>query len=120
MEHQVWYDPEKQIIHLKFTRDFLTSDIETIRKEFSNVNDSIPYRQLIIHSTLTSKIENRETRERATAFLREFHISHIAFVGVSAANRMIAKVMLKTGLVKIEGDFFKTQEEAEEWIINKR
>jgi len=120
MEHQVWYDQEKQIIHLKFTRDFLTSDVETIRKGFATIGDSIPYRQLIIHSTLTSKIENRETREKATEFLRDSQISHVAFVGVSAANRMIAKVMLKTGVVKIQGDFFKTVEEAEEWIINKR
>ncbi|MDX8340816.1 hypothetical protein SLH46_16585 [Draconibacterium sp. IB214405] len=120
MDHEMWYDQEKQIIHLKFTRDFLTSDVEGIRKGLSEVGDSIPYRQLIIHSNLSYKIENRETREKSSELLRDFKISHVAFVGVSAANRMIAKVMLKTGVIKIEGDFFKTLEEAENWIINKR
>jgi hypothetical protein len=47
-------------------------------------------------------------------------MTEVAFVGGSAANRMIARVLIKTGIVKIKGDFFKTYDEAIEWLKSKR
>ncbi len=120
MEHKLWYDPETQIIHLEFTRDYLTTDVETIREGLKKIIDGIPRRQMCIHISQTAKVENRETREKSNELLRQFEISHVAFIGGSAANRMIAKVMLKTGALKIEGNFFKTVEEGVKWLMNKR
>ena len=44
----------------------------------------------------------------------------MALVGLSAAVRMIARVILKTGTVKLKGEFFKDQEEAIKWLKSKR
>jgi len=43
----------------------------------------------------------------------------VALVGLSAAVRMIARVILKTGTVKLKGEFFKDQEEAIKWLKSK-
>jgi hypothetical protein len=44
----------------------------------------------------------------------------VAFVGGSAYNRIMAKILIKTGIVKLNGDFFKSYEEAIEWLKSKR
>ncbi|WP_297087514.1 hypothetical protein [uncultured Draconibacterium sp.] len=120
MEHNLWYDEKTQIIHLQFTRDYLTSDVEAIRKVMNEMVAGKPYRQMVIQISKTAKVENRETREKSNQLLKDFDISHVAFIGGSAANRMIAKVMLKTGALKIQGDFFKTIDQGVEWIMSKR
>lgn len=120
MEHKLWYDEDTKIVHLQFTRDYLTSDIKDIRNKMKELLDGKPYRQMCIQISKTAKVENRETREQSNQLLKEFEISHVAFIGGSAANRMIAKVMLKTGALKIQGDFFKTEEEGIKWLMSKR
>ena len=120
MEHNLWYDEDTKVIHLQFTRDYLTTDIPDIRSKMNELIGDIPYRQMCIHISKTAKVENRETREQSNQLLKEFEISHVAFIGGSAANRMIAKVMLKTGALKIQGDFFKTVDEGVNWLISKR
>jgi hypothetical protein len=116
----MWYDKEKEIIHLEFTRDLLTSDMEHIRSRLYELSKEKTYRQMVIQISKTSKVENRETREKANQIFRDAEISHVAFVGGSAANRMIAKVLLKTGALKTEGDFFKSVEEGVNWLLSKR
>ena len=120
MEHKLWYDENTKVVHLQFTRDYLTSDIKDIRNKMKELLDGKPYRQMCIQISKTAKVENRETREQSNQLLKEFEISHVAFIGGSAANRMIAKVMLKTGALKIQGDFFKTEEEGMKWLMSKR
>lgn len=119
MNHKLWYDPEMQVIHLKFEGDYLTSDIEHIREGLIKLVDGIPYRQMCIHIN-SSKVENRETREKSNDLLKDFNITHVSFIGGSAANRMIAKVMLKTGTLKTKGDFFKAEEEGIKWLLSNR
>lgn len=120
MKHKLWYDEDTKVIHLQFTSDYLTSDIKDIRNKMKELLDGKPYRQMCIQISKTAKVENRETREQSNQLLKEFEISHVAFIGGSAANRMIAKVMLKTGALKIQGDFFKTEEEGIKWLMSKR
>ena len=50
----------------------------------------------------------------------KMNLSEMAFVGLSAANRMIAKVLMKTGKSPINGDFFKNYEDAVKWLKSKR
>jgi hypothetical protein len=66
------------------------------------------------------KIENRETREAISSAMSTLGEHEVAFVGFSAATRMITKVLLKTGIAKFNGDFFKTKEEAITWLKSKR
>lgn len=60
-------------------------------------------------------------REKKTSeLLSKINVSNVAFVGGNAANRMIAKVLIKTGMIKLSGDFFKDYEEAIIWLKTKR
>ena len=65
-------------------------------------------------------VENRETREATSEQLSKLKMTEVAFVGGSAANRMIARVLMKTGIVKLNGDFFKDYEDAVNWLKSKR
>lgn len=120
MEHNMWYDQEKQIIHLEFTRDYLTADVELVRNKLFELSQGKTYRQMVIQLNKTAKVENRETREKSNQLLIEADITHVAFIGGSAANRMIAKVLLKTGAIKTQGNFLKSVDEGVKWILSKR
>jgi hypothetical protein len=82
--------------------------------------DGKPYRQMLIRISSVYKVENRETRELSNKALEKAAITDVAFVGGSAANRIIAKVLIKTGAVKTKGEFFKNEEDAINWIKSKR
>lgn len=120
MEHKIWYDQNDEIIYLEFTRDYLTSDIPFVKEKILELSEGKRHKQMVIQISKTSKVENRETREQSNKILGEAQITDIAFIGGSAANRMIAKVLLKTGALKINGNFFKTLEEGINWIKSTR
>lgn len=120
MEHKIWYQEEDQIAYLEFVGDLNKVDVEPILNELNSTLYGKTLRQLIIIMSNDNKVENRETRELSNDGLQKLGLSEIAFVGGSAANRMIAKVLIKTGVVKINGAFFKRNEEAIEWIKSKR
>ncbi len=120
MDHKVWYDQEDEIIHLEFTRDYLTTDVPFIHKKLMEFGEGKRYKQMVIQISKTNKVENRETRELSNQSLRDAQITDVAFIGGSAANRMIAKVLLKTGNLKTNGNFFKTVEEGINWLKSKR
>lgn len=120
MEHKIWYEKDDEIIHLEFTRDFLTSDVPLIQEKILELSEGKRYKQLVIKINKTGKMESRETRELMNKSLGEAQITDIAFIGISAAHRMIAKVLLKTGALKINGDFFKTLEDGINWIKSRR
>lgn len=120
MDHKIWYDQDDEIIHLEFTRDYLTTDVPFIQEKLIEFGEGKRYKQMVIQISKTSKVENRETRELSNQALSIAQITDVAFIGGSAANRMIAKVLLKTGSLKTNGNFFKTVEEGINWIKSKR
>lgn len=120
MEHKTWYHEEDQITYLEFVGDLYKTDIEPLFKSLKSILSGKTNRQLILKMRSDNKVENRETRELSNDGLQKLGLSEIAFIGGSAANRMIAKVLIKTGVVKINGAFFKKNEEAIEWIKSKR
>jgi hypothetical protein len=79
-----------------------------------------PIRQMLVVMSDGHNVENRETREATSEQLSRLNISEVAFVGGNATNRMIARVLLKTGVVRLNGDFFKDFETAIKWLKSKR
>lgn len=120
MEHKIWYDDQDEIVHLEFTSDYLESDVEPVRQKILELSEGKRYKQMVIQISKTAKVENRQTRERSNQALKDAAITDVAFIGGSAANRMIAKVLLKTGSLKISGDFFKTVDDGIKWIKSRR
>lgn len=120
MNHKMWYDNNDELLFLEFTSDFLLEDVAPIREKIFELLEAKPYRQMVIHISKTAKVENRETREQSNKALQDAEVSDAAFVGGSAANRMIAKVLLKTGAIKTQGDFFKNTDDAIKWLKNRR
>jgi hypothetical protein len=120
MVHEVRYDAANEVAVLEFKNHFLLVDVEPI---FQSVKEQLagkPYRQLIVIMSNNHDIENRETREATTDALAKLSIANIGFVGGNAANRMIARVLIKTGMVKLNGEFFKNYDEAAAWLKSKR
>ena len=78
------------------------------------------YRQLVSIISDVYVVETRETREALTEALSKLSLSEVAFVGGSAYNRIMAKVLIKTGVVRLNGNFFKSMDEDIEWLKSKR
>ena len=120
MVHELKYDEETGIIVLTFNSHFLLTDVEPIISTIKTLLVGKPYRQGLVIMKEEYKVENRETREALSEGLSKLDVTEVAFVGLGAATRMVAKVLLKTGLVKLKGEFFKNTEEAIKWLKSKR
>lgn len=124
MEHHLSYDEQNEIAVLVFKRNYNLADVKPIFESIKTMLEDKPYRQAIVtideSISQSFQVENRETREATATELSKSNLSNVAFVGGSAAIRMIAKVLLKTGIIKINGDFFKTMGDATDWLKSKR
>ncbi|MDX1283387.1 MAG: hypothetical protein R3182_00170 [Draconibacterium sp.] len=120
MNHTVRYDEKTDVMYMESTGDLTEPDIPKIRDKIIELSEGKPYCQLIIVMSMQYKVDNRKTRELANKAFDEAGITEVAFVGGSAANRMVAKVLLKTGMIKTKGDFFKTADNAVKWLQSKR
>lgn len=120
MNHKMWYDTRDEILYLEFLSDYLTSDIGPIKEKINELLNGKPYRQMVIIISMNSKVENRETREQSNKALHDTGITDVAFIGGSAANRVIAKILLKTGAIKTKGNFFKNVQDGVNWLKNRR
>jgi len=120
MVHELKYDEENEILVLTFKNHFLFSDVEPIFSQVKVMLENKPYRQVIIITNNSNNIENRETREAISIELSKLSVTEVAIIGVNAATRMIAKVIFKTGIIKIKGEFFKSLDEAVIWLKSNR
>jgi hypothetical protein len=120
MVHELKYDEANDVAVLVFKSHILLKDIDAIFAELKVLLEGRPFRQLIIFMDAAYNIENRETREALTREAINLEVNEVGLIGLSAAVRMIARVILKTGAVKLKGEFFKSYEEAVKWLISKR
>lgn len=120
MEHELKYDEQNEVVVLSSNADLKLLDIEPLSVNLKILLEDKKYRQLVSMISDVYVVENRETREALAEALSKLKLSEVAFVGGNAYNRIMAKVLIKTGIVKLNGDFFKTYEEAIEWLKSKR
>lgn len=120
MKHKLRYDEDNQIVVIEFTSDFLFSDVEPMFQKVMQLLEGKPFRQLLVVLTGKHTVENRDTREATSQALNTTKITEVAFVGGTAATRMLARVLIKTGIIKINGNFFSNVGEAIEWLKSKR
>jgi len=120
MIHELKYDEKNDIVILAFKYHFLHTDVEPLFLKVKYMLEGKQIRQMLVVMSENHNVENRETREATSEQLSKLNITEVAFVGGSAANRMIARVLIKTGIVKLNGDFFKDYEEAIKWLKSKR
>ena len=120
MLHELKYDEENAIVVLVFKYHFLQNDVEPLFIRVKELLEGKQIRQMLVVMSDGHNVENRETREATSEQLSKLKMTEVAFVGGSAANRMIARVLMKTGIVKLNGDFFKDYEDAVNWLKSKR
>jgi hypothetical protein len=120
MEHKIWYDEEKQVIHLQVKGDLSSEETLVLGKKCNEMLEGKPYRQMIVDLQGFKNMESRETRTVSNAMLNQAGITDVAYVGASAVARMIAKVLMKLGSLKAASDFFKGFDEANIWIAKRR
>jgi len=119
MKHIIEYREKDQLVFIKFEGPLMLADVEAIKEKTGKELKGSPYMQILLEMT-SEEVENRQTRNEVTKALRDLQVKQIVFIGGSAVNRMIARVLLKTGIMKLEGDIFKDYDEALSWLKTKR
>lgn len=120
MKHTIIFDDSHQILIQSIVGDFTTEESKSFGQIYNEMLKDKPNRQLIVDLTNAGKMENRETRSVTNQMLNEAKITDVAFVGATAAIRMIAKVLMKLGSLKAESTFVKDRNDAIKWIENRR
>ncbi len=120
MKHEIYYDSENDLVRFDLHEDYMLDQVPAVKEKVLEVLEGKPYRQMLITTEKSHKFENRETREKTNQIIHETGITDMAFIGASAAVRMILKVILKSGDRKTNGNFFKTQEEGIKWLKEQR
>jgi 3-hydroxyisobutyrate dehydrogenase-like beta-hydroxyacid dehydrogenase len=120
MVHELKYDEETNIVVLTFKNHVIFTDVASIVLGVDEILKGKSYRQVLVLMSEEYKVENRETREALSKELSKLDVSEVAFVGLGSATRMVAKVLLKTGMIKMNGAFFKSKQDAIEWLKSKR
>jgi len=120
MTHKFWYDDKTDVYHQQIIGDFFTEEALGLGQIYEKALQGKPFRQIIVDLTQGTKMESRETRTIANKALDDASITDVAYIGVTSATRMIVKVLMKLGNLKAKSDFFKTEQEALTWLINRR
>jgi len=120
MKHKIWFDQDYEILRQEVIGAYSSQEARDSGAEYKKSLEGKPYRQLIVDLSQAGKMQDRQTRKITSESLEDADISAVAFVGATAATRMIAKVLMKLGSNKISTDFFKTDSEAVNWLNNKR
>ena len=120
MEHKIWYDDKNDLLIQEIIGPYSTENAVNSGKIYKEFLEDKSLKQIIVDLTSAGKMESRETRSITNTMLDDAGISDVAFVGANAATRMIAKVLMKLGNLKANSTFLKNQEEAINWLKNRR
>lgn len=120
MKHTLQFDNEHQILVQTINGVFTTDETKQIGNKYLELFEGRQYRQLIVDLRNAGKMENRETRSITNVMLNEGKISEVAFVGATAPQRMIAKVLMKLGSLNATANFVKDMDDAINWLEKRR
>ena len=120
MKHTLHYDDQHQLVVQTIIGLFTTDEAKQMGKSYIDLVKGKPFRQIIVDLRVAGKMENRETRSIANDMLNAAQFSDVAFVGATAAQRMIAKVLMKLGSLKAEANFVKSMDDAYNWLEKRR
>jgi len=120
MAHTIQYNDDLQLIVQAVNGVYSTEDAKQMGQQYNILLEGKPYRQIIVDLRNAGKMESRETRSATNQLLNDAQISDIVFVGATAAQRMIAKVLMKLGSLQAESNFVKDMDEAVKWIEKRR
>lgn len=120
MEHKAWYDEENDLLRVKVIGHYSTQDAVDLGKIGQELLEGKSRRQLIVDLTESTTMESRETRSVQNRVLKELGFTDVAYVGATAAVRIVAKVLMKLGSLNAAVDFFKTEDKALGWLMDQR
>jgi len=120
MKHTILYDDNHEIVKQNVIGDYSSEDARNSEAIYLKALKDKPYKQLVVNLSKAGKMESREARKIQNECLMRAGFTDVAFVGASSATRMIAKVMMKLSSETIPTEFFKTEDEAVDWLIKRR
>ena len=120
MKHTILYEEKYEIVKQKVIGEYSSEDARNTEEMYLKALQGKPYKQLIVDLSQAGKMESRETRKIQNDCLMSAGFTEVAFIGASAATRMIAKVMMKLSSENIPTEFFKTENEAIDWLKKRR
>jgi len=120
MKHTIIFDEDHQLLVQTIDGVFTTEETKHLGQLYNQLLEGKPYRQLLVDLRTAGKMETRETRSITNDMINNAKLSEVVFVGANAAQRMIAKVLMKLGSLEAESTFVKSMEDAYSWIEKKR
>ena len=120
MKHKIWYDQDNEVLRQEVIGAYSSQEAKASGAEYRKELEGKAVRHLIVDLTQAGKMQDRQTRKTTSECLEDAEIDAVAFVGATAATRMIAKVLMKLGFNKIATDFFKADKDAVAWLKNQR
>ena len=120
MKHTIHYDDKHHTLLQTINGYFTTEDTRQFSPLYHKLLEGKPNRHLVVDLRNAGKMENRETRQETNKILNEAKITQVVFVGANAAQRMIAKVLMKLGSLNAESNFVKDMDEAYQWLEKRR
>jgi len=120
MKHKFWYDDKTDIVFQKIIGEYSTEDALSTQTFYKDLLEGKPFKQAIVDVSEGTKLESRETRKIAIKNLDESGLTEVAYIGANATSRIIAKVLMKLGSHKAVSEFFRTEQEAIKWLMDRR
>jgi hypothetical protein len=118
--HKIFYDQENKILKMNVNGNYSAQNARDTLDLFNSNLEGKPYRQLMVNLSKATKMEGTDTRKIQSKILKQVGMTEVAYVGASAATRMIAKVLMKLSSSSIGVQFFKDEDMAITWLKKQR
>ncbi len=117
MKYKVWFDEEIGAVCFKQMEPLTVEDVHVVVPQMLELVKGKSHRYVFVDlSEATTGIVDREARKAFSELADPRNFERIAVYGASPSIRMLAKIILAVNGVSNVTKFFKTEEEAREWL----
>ncbi|MBN2246782.1 MAG: STAS/SEC14 domain-containing protein [Candidatus Aminicenantes bacterium] len=124
MQHKVSYDEKNELVRIDVIGGIDEGDPEEMNQKFLKNVEGKPYKQLLIDLRESDPTGgHNERRKELYDAVADAGFEDVALFGTTSATRLVVKVIIKLGTMgkrKMNIEFFKTEEEAVNWLKEQR
>ncbi len=124
MDHKVSYDEKNELVRIDVIGVIEENDPQEMHQEFVKTLEGKPYKQLLIDLRKSDPTGgHNERRKQLYDAVADAGFDDVALFGTTSATRLVVKVIIKLGTMgkrKMNIEFFKTEEEAIDWLKDHR
>ncbi|MBN2380579.1 STAS/SEC14 domain-containing protein [candidate division WOR-3 bacterium] len=124
MKHEIWFDEDNEVLRFKLIGQWTVENFKEAMTRIQELFEGKEHRYLIGDVSQASPQKyTKEFRQLVAEEGANVQLDKAAITGASPVLRMMAKMLIAAGRVArkipMETRFFKTDEEAVEWLKGK-